>query len=79
VEQSSTISSGAAAYSATFTSNFYQAPTVSITPLNMATGDYFTLDTPTRTGFTITFFNSTNAAVSRNFTYTGTGYGRQVT
>jgi len=78
VEQSATISSGAAAYSATFASNFYQAPTVSITPLNMATGDYFTLGTPTRTGFTVTFFNSANTAISRNFTYTATGYGREI-
>ena len=79
VEQSATITSGAAAYNVTFTSNFYQAPTISITPLNMATGDYFTLGTPTRTGFTVTFFNSANTAVSRDFTYTATGYGRQIT
>jgi predicted phage tail protein len=79
VEQSSSITSGAGAYNATFTSNFYQAPTVSITASNMATGDYFTLGTPTRTGFTVTFFNSANAAVSRNFTYTATGFGRQIT
>jgi hypothetical protein len=78
VEQSDTLTSGAAAYNATFTSNFYQAPAISITPLNMATGDYFTLGTPTRTGFTVTFFNSSNTAVSRNFTYTATGYGRQI-
>ena len=78
VEQSSTITSGAAAYSATFTDPFYQAPSVGITAYNMATGDYFEVASVTRTGFQVTFRNSAGTAVSRQFTYTAIGYGREV-
>jgi len=78
-EASGTISSGAALYSATFPSAFYQAPNVGITAFNMATGDYYELQNVTRTGFEVTFKNSAGTAVSRNFTYTATGYGREIT
>lgn len=77
-EQSSTITTTAGTYTATFTNAFYAAPSVNITPLNMATGDYFVLGAPTTTGFTITFYNSSNAAVIKNFTYTAVGYGRRI-
>jgi hypothetical protein len=44
----------------------------------MATGDYFTIASVTRAGFDVTFRNSSNAAVSRQFTYTAIGYGREI-
>jgi hypothetical protein len=44
----------------------------------MATGDFFTLTAVTRTGFTVEFKNSASAAVTRNFTYTAVGYGREI-
>ena len=78
-EASGTISSGAALYSATFPNAFYQAPNIGITAFNLATGDYYELQNVTRTGFEVTFKNSADTAVSRNFTYTATGYGREIT
>jgi hypothetical protein len=44
----------------------------------MGTGDYFAIDSVTRTGFQVTFRNSAGTAVSRQFTYTAIGYGREV-
>jgi hypothetical protein len=78
VEQSATITSGTGTYSVVYANAFYQAPSVGITGFNMATGDYFTIASVTRTGFQVTFRNSAGTAVSRQFTYTAIGYGREV-
>ena len=77
-QRSILLTSGVGAYVATFTDAFYDAPAASITPLNMATGDYFTLTSVTATGFQVTFFNSGGSPVSRQFTYTAVGYGRRI-
>mgnify|MGYP006274710403 CR=1 FL=1 len=78
VEQSATITSGTGTYSVVYANAFYQAPSVGITGFDMATGDYFTIASVTRTGFQVTFRNSAGTAVSRQFTYTAIGYGREV-
>lgn len=77
-ESIGSLTSGVGSYAVTYSQAFYQAPAVSITPYNMATGDYYTVTLQTRTGFTVTFYNSSNAVVSRNFTYSATGYGREI-
>jgi hypothetical protein len=77
-EQSGTLASGAGAYAVVFDHAFYQPPNVGVTGFNMATGDFFTVTSVTRTGFTVEFKNSTGTSVNRNFTYTAVGYGREV-
>jgi len=77
-EQSATLTSGAGTYTVTFTNAFYEAPSVGVTGFNMATGDYFTISSVTRAGFQVTFRNSAGSAVSRQFTYTAIGFGRQI-
>ena len=62
----------------TFDEAFYQTPAVGVTAYNMATGDYYTVASQTRTGFTITFYDSTASVISRDFTYIATGYGREI-
>jgi len=64
-------------YNISFASAFYAAPQVSISPLNLATGDYFTVSGVTRTGFTVAFANSAGAAVIRSFSYNAVGYGKE--
>ena len=63
----------------TFTDAFYQEPGVGITAFNLASGDYYEVTSASRTGFTITFFNSSNTAISRNFQYQAVGYGTEQT
>jgi hypothetical protein len=70
--------SGAGAYGVTFGEAFFQAPAIGITAYNMGTGDYYTITGMSRTGFTVTFYNAAAAAVSRSFTYTAIGYGREI-
>jgi predicted phage tail protein len=73
--------SGSSTYTVLFAttgSNFKEPPDVTISPSNMATGDFFTLTSVTRTGFTVAFSNSASAAVTRSFTYTAVGYGREI-
>jgi hypothetical protein len=71
-------SSGSSTYNVTYVDAFYAAPNVTISPSNMTTGDFFTLTSVTRTGFTVEFKDSANAAVTRSFTYTAVGYGREI-
>ncbi len=76
-ESSATIASGAGAKVVTFDRAFYQTPSVGITASNLATGDYYEITSATRSGFTITFYDSTNTAVDRNFQYQAVGYGTE--
>lgn len=77
-EQSAVLTSGAGSYAVTFANAFYQAPSIGITANNMATGDFFAVTAVTRTGFTVEFKDSAGTAVSRQFTYSTIGYGREV-
>ena len=86
-EQSAVIASGAGAKAVTFTAPFFVGtsalgnlnnflPSVSISPQNMATGDFFELSNISGTGFTVHFKNSSNASIDRNFTYSAVGFGK---
>ena len=72
------LASGAGTYTATFAKAFYAAPQVAVTALNMATGDYADISSVTRTSFAVTFRNSGGTAVSRQFHYNATGYGKEI-
>ena len=86
-EQSSLISSGSGAKAVSFTAPFFTGtsglgnansflPSVGIFPQNMATGDYFEVTNISGTGFTVHFKNISNASISKNFTYSATGFGK---
>ena len=77
-EQSAVLTSGAGAYAIVFADAFYQAPNIGITANNMATGDFFLITAVTRLGFTIEFRNSAGTSVSRQFSYTAIGYGKEI-
>jgi hypothetical protein len=77
-EQSAVLTSGAGTYAATFPYSFYQPPNIGITANNMATGDFFLITAVTRFGFTVEFKNSAGTSVSRQFSYTAVGYGREI-
>jgi len=78
-ESGATTSGGSNPKVVTFDKAFYQTPKLGITASNMATGDYYTISSESRTGFTITFFNSSNAAIDRSFAYNANGYGAEET
>ena len=82
-QSTATIASGAGAKSVTFDHPFYTLgstvfPTIGIMAQNMASGDFYEVTSISGTGFTVTFKNSGGTAVNRNFTYSATGYGKQV-
>lgn len=72
------ITSGAGAYTVTYSPAFAASPAVAIAAQDMASGDYFVVSSKTRTGFTITFKNSGGTNVSRVFDWVARGYGEQV-
>ena len=75
LESGEDVESGAGAKAITYTNAFYASPAVGIAAQNMATGDYYAITSKTKTGFTITFYNSSNAAQNRTFDYVAKGYG----
>jgi hypothetical protein len=72
------IASGAAAYSLTYSPAFKDSPALAITAQNMGTGDFYTITSKTRTGFTIEFKNSGGTTVSRTFDWVARGFGEQI-
>jgi hypothetical protein len=78
-ENSRTIASGATSKAVLFENAFFTDTdtevTVGITAFDLQSGDYYRLTSVTGTGFTVTFYNSSNAVIARNFQYTAIGYG----
>ena len=89
-EQSTgTVASGAGSKTVNFAKNFFTGtgslggsnaylPSVGINAMNLASGDYIEMGTVTGSSFVVTFKNSSNAAVDRNFTWSAVGYGKTV-
>ena len=57
-----------------FAGSFKNIPAIAISAQNMATGDYYTINNITSNGFEITFFDSSDIAISRIFDYIAKGY-----
>lgn len=79
VETQRNLTSGTSSYAVTFPNAFYAAPSVGITAQDMDTGDYFTVSSVTRTGFTVVFRDSGASIVSKVFDYQAVGHGREIT
>ena len=58
-----------------FSPAFKALKAVAISGQNMSSGDYFRTTSESETGFTLTFYNSSNAAVERTADYVAIGYG----
>jgi|TARA_R100000084_G_scaffold32111_2_gene12377 hypothetical protein len=74
-EFSDIISSGAAPKAVTFANAFYQEPSIGLTVSNLTSGDYYQITSTSRQGFTVTFYDSSDTVISRNFEYAASGYG----
>ena len=59
----------------TFTPAFKEISGIGISASNLTSGDYYVITNKSATGFTIEFFNSSNATVDRTFDYVVRGYG----
>jgi hypothetical protein len=59
----------------TFSPAFKEISGVGISASNLASGDYYAITSKSATGFTIEFFNSSNATIDRTFDYVVRGYG----
>jgi hypothetical protein len=60
----------------TFPNAFKATPAITITAQSMATGDYYTITSPTNAGFNIVFYNSSAVRITRTFDYLAQGYGK---
>jgi len=59
----------------TFSPAFKSLQGVGISAQNLASGDFYAITNKSETGFTIEFFNSSSATVSRTFDYVARGFG----
>ena len=59
----------------TFSPAFKEIDGIGISASNLTSGDYYVITSKSATGFTIEFFNSSNATVDRTFDYVVRGYG----
>ena len=70
------IVSGTGAKVITFTYAFRTLSGLGIAAQNMRSGEYYDITNKSSTGFTITFYDNTDTAISRTFDYNATGIGR---
>jgi len=69
------IVSGTSSKVVPFTPNFKQLQGVGISASNLASGDYYVITNKSVSGFTITFYNSSNSVINRTFDYVAKGFG----
>ena len=83
------VASGAGSKTINFAKNFFTGtgslggtnaylPSIGINAMNLVSGDYIEMGTVSSSSFIVTFKNSSNAAVDRNFTWSAVGYGKTV-
>lgn len=77
VAAASGLTSNAGGDAITFSPAFKAIPAITITPSNLATGDYFTITSKSRSGFTVQFKNSAGTGISRSYDWVARGYGRE--
>lgn len=61
----------------TFAPAFKTTPAITVTPGNMASGDYFVITGTSRSGFSVQFKNSASTGISRTYDWVARGYGRE--
>jgi len=69
------ITTGTTAYNVVFANPFYAIPSIGVATQNLASGDYSTITSKSKTGFTIQFFNSSATGISKTFDYQAIGFG----
>ena len=63
----------------TFVNSYYATPSIGISAQGLATGDYYSITSKSKTGFTIQFFNSGGSGISKTFDWQAVGYGLKST
>ena len=74
LESGVTIDSTAAGITITFAVPFKSTPAIGIAPLDMATGDYFTITSRTSLSYFVRFFNSSDTGIARDFDWMAKGF-----
>ena len=59
----------------TYTNAFYNTPSVGVSIQGLSTGDYYTLTSKTKTGFTLQIFDSGGSGISKSFDWSAYGFG----
>jgi hypothetical protein len=76
-ESENNVVSGTSTKVISFGKPFFATPAIGISAENMASGDFYTISSKSKTGFSIAFTNSSSSGISRTFDYVAQGYGLQ--
>lgn len=68
------ITSGTTTKTITYVKPFIDEPVITITPINMMAGDYFTIPRESLTDFDINFYDTNDSSISRIFNYNSIGF-----
>ena len=69
------VSSGVGSKAITFSPAYKAVQGIGIAAQDLQSGDYYVITGKSATGFTITFYNSSDAVIDRTFDYVAKGYG----
>lgn len=69
------VSSGVGSKTITFSPAYKSVQGIGIAAQDLQSGDYYAITSKSATGFTITFYNSSDAVIDRTFDYVAKGYG----
>jgi len=76
-ESENNVVSGTSTKVISFGKPFFATPAIGISAENMASGDFYTISSKSKTGFSIAFTNASSSGISRTFDYVAQGYGLQ--
>ena len=74
-EASEDVVSGTGAKAITFVNSYYAIPAIGISAQGLSTGDFYSITSKSKTGFTIQFLNSSGSGISKTFDWQAVGYG----
>ena len=74
-ESAEDVVSGTGTKAITFTNSYYATPSIGISAQGLSTGDYYSITSKSKTGFTIQFLNSSGSGISKTFDWQAVGYG----
>ena len=74
-ESDQDVVSGTGAKAITFVNSYYATPSIAVAIQGLATGDYYSITSKSKTGFTIQIFNSSGSGINKTFDWQAVGYG----
>lgn len=74
IESSNAVTSVSSSKNIVYSTAFIEKPSLNITAIDLASGDYFVITNETSEGFTVTFYDTIGTIINRTFNWIAKGY-----